>query len=541
MSRFEEKTWGRRTPRPTRFSANGRPESACTPVIVPHVRCVSPKNKSKNLESPRNHLLSQRPEGLPPTALHQVFLTEEAIVQPWLAEQMTPFIASAGCPPMPNGDHFCSLFVCLMIKSPVNSFIMRLDKQRYRWLSRRLPSQTERRLVVLTGARQTGKTTLVRHVWPQLRYVNLDAIEEREALRALRTTAWGRTVGDAILDEAQKEPSIFDKVKFAYDDEQISFTALLGSSRLFLLDRIRESLAGRAFLFELWPLMPSEIRSLAENPPERPLLDRLIVAKTSLQSVLEAESPVCLGAEEDARQGAIEHLETWGGMPELLFLSPETRREWLRSYLQTFLERDLLDLVRLNDLQPFRTLQMLAMLRTGQLLSYSELGRDAQLATATVRRYLEYLRRSYQAFLLPPYHVNLTSTVVKSPKLYWADLGMVRQATGQWGPSTGAMFETLVISEIHKWVHTLARDTRMFFYRTRSGLEVDLLLETPRGIIGVEIKSRLATARDARNLITVAAALGKRWLGGLVVCRGGSIAPLVPETSIWRVPIHRLL
>ncbi len=430
---------------------------------------------------------------------------------------------------------------CMMNKTSVNSFTMRPEEQRYRWLSQRLPDPTQRRLVVLTGARQTGKTTLVRHLWPQLRYVNLDALEEREALRSLRTSAWGRTVGNAILDEAQKEPTVFDKVKFAYDGKQITFTALLGSSRILLLDRIRESLAGRAFVYELWPLMPSEIRSPVAPPPEPPLLDRLLLAEASLQPILEAEPPVLIGEERDTRQAAIEHLETWGGMPELLFLGPESRREWLRSYLQTFLERDLLDLVRLRDLHPFRTLQRLAMLRTGQLLSYSELGRDAQMSTATVRRYLEYLRLSYQVVLLPPYRANLTSTVVKSPKLYWADLGLVRQATGQWGPSTGAMFETLVVAEIHKWLHTLGREVRLFFYRTRSGFEVDLLLETSRGIIGVEIKNRLGTPRDARNLVRLAEAVGQRWLGGLVVCRSGSIEPLTADAGVWRVPVHRLL
>ena len=97
---------------------------------------------------------------------------------------------------------------------------------------------------MLTGARQTGKTTLARRMYPHLRYVNLDAIEEREATRGLRSGSWGRVVGPAVIDEAQKEPGVFDKVKLAYDERQISFSVLLGSSRVLLLDRVRESLAG---------------------------------------------------------------------------------------------------------------------------------------------------------------------------------------------------------------------------------------------------------------------------------------------------------
>ena len=124
----------------------------------------------------------------------------------------------------------------------------------------RLPSAGKRRLVVLTGARQTGKTTLARQVYADLRYLNLDAIEEREALRGLRSASWGRAVGAAVIDEAQKEPGVFDKVKLAYDERQVAFSVLLGSSRVLLLDRVRESLAGRAFVYDLWPLMASELR-----------------------------------------------------------------------------------------------------------------------------------------------------------------------------------------------------------------------------------------------------------------------------------------
>jgi len=115
-------------------------------------------------------------------------------------------------------------------------------------------------LVVITGARQTGKTTLARHVYSQLRHVSLDAPENRDALRELSTAAWAETVGEAVIDEAQKEPSVFDKVKYSFDDGKISFTVLTGSSQILLLQKIRESLAGRAFSYEMWPLMQCVLR-----------------------------------------------------------------------------------------------------------------------------------------------------------------------------------------------------------------------------------------------------------------------------------------
>ena len=416
--------------------------------------------------------------------------------------------------------------------------------RRYRWLQERLPRSDKRRLVVLTGARQTGKTTLVRALYPELAYHNLDHLEDREALLRLRTSSWSRIVGSAVIDEAQKLPAVFDKVKWAFDQGEISFSVLTGSSRILLLDRVQETLAGRAFLYDLWPLMASELRAPAgDRPSSYPLLHHLLAEPERLSDLLAAEPPLLLGADEEERLSAVEHLLTWGGMPELLQLDDEEeRRQWLRSYRQTFLERDLTDLVRLRDLLPFQTLQRLAMLRSASLLSYSELARDAGIAVNTARRYLEYLRLSYQTILVQPWRSNEASRLVKTPKLYWLDLGILRQGIRRWGPADGAMFETLVVAEIHKWVRTMTPDVELFFYRTRSGLEVDLVLDTPRGMIGVEIKQRRrAAAPDIRPLQTLAARYADRWCGGLVILDGGEVQRLSPENDIWAVPIHRLV
>ncbi len=414
-----------------------------------------------------------------------------------------------------------------------------MKKQAFRWLSTRLPSNDRKRLVVLTGARQTGKTTLARRLYPELRYINLDAIEERETVRSLRTAAWGKTVGAAILDEAQKEPGIFDKVKYAYDDNSLRFSVLLGSSRVLLLDRVRESLAGRAFVFELWPLILSEVASAFGASPAPPLFDRLITEPRRFAKTLAAEPLRLLGEEAKPAGEAFSHLASWGGMPELLYLDDDDRREWLRSYHQTFLERDLADLGRVSDLLPFRTLQRLAMLRSSGLLHYAELARDAALGTTTVRRYLEYLRLSYQVILLPPFGRNLTSSTIKTPKLHWMDTGLLRQGIGYFGPITGSLFESLVVAEAKKWVDTLGRDTPLSFYRTRSGREVDLLVTTSEGLIGMEIKNRNRVApRDTSALRALAAALGDEWAGGLVVHRGENLADL--GGGIWAVPAQRL-
>ncbi|GDX80837.1 ATPase [Deltaproteobacteria bacterium] len=416
---------------------------------------------------------------------------------------------------------------------------MHMIQQAERILGGRIPGSDRQRLVVITGPRQTGKTTLARQKWPELSYLNLDAIEIRESLRGTRTATWARVVGNAILDEAQKEPTVFDKVKYAYDAGDISFSVLLGSSRFLLLDRVRESLAGRAFVYELWPLCVSEVRSALGRPLSPPLLDALLARP--IDEVLEAEPELLFGEADALSRLAIDHVATWGGYPELLRLDDNDRREWLRSYQQTWLESDLRDIGRVNDLLPFRRLQALAFLRSGQILSYSELARDAALPVATTRKYLEYLDLAFQVISLPPWTTNLTSAVIKTPKLYAADLGMLRAVTGQ-TPGGGAWFETLVVTEIHKWAKSTGRDVRLSFYRTRSGMEVDLLLETPTGVLTIEVKARAAaTLSDARNSITVGAALGDRWRGALVVTQGERIERLHPEQPVWAVPISRLL
>ncbi len=417
----------------------------------------------------------------------------------------------------------------------------------FRWLSTRLPQSSERRVTVLTGPRQVGKTTLAKRTYPDVRYVNLDAPEDRAQLRAVRTAAWARTIGAAVLDEAQKEPSLFEKVKYAYDAGELDFTVLLGSSRLLVLDRVRETLAGRAFVFEMMPLMFSELIADEGTTPPLPLLDRLLTSSGPVGRVLDREPQVLLGEEAARLAQALEYLTRHGGMPELLALTETDRRTWLHSYARTYVERDVMDLSRLADLEPFRLLQRLAMLRSAQLLSFAELSRDAGIGASTARRYLDYLDLTYQTVRLAPFHRNLTSAAVKTPKLYWGDVGILREGTGQWdapvqGAMAGALFETLIVTEAHKWIATMQRDTRLSFYRTRAGLEVDLMLETPTGVIGVEVKNR-STVRgsDARALTAVALALGTEWRGGIVVTRGESIEPLDETLDLWAVPAERLL
>ena len=409
-----------------------------------------------------------------------------------------------------------------------------------RVLGQLLPEPSFARLVVITGARQTGKTTLSREKYRHLKYINLDAPENRELVRLLATPQWGESIGNSIIDEAHKEPSVFEKVKYAFDERQITFSVLTGSSQILLLRQVRESLAGRAFFYELWPMMQCELRSIESSTEVAYPLLASIISEQSVGSALE-DVPKRLVVSDDIKYIEAErYLLNWGGMPALLDMSDAERWTWLKNYGYTYLERDLADLARLNDLMPFRKFQKLSALRSSMLLNYSEIARDTGVSVDTARRYLEYLRISYQTILLQPYYKNLTSSVVKTPKIFWLDTGIWRQLTGFRGEITGQIYESMVVAEIIKWIRTSQCEGELYFYRTKSGLEVDLILELPMGCVAMEIKTReKVTSKDARPVKVLAQSLSDKWLGGLIIYRGDSIVKL-EDPDIWAVPSRRL-
>lgn len=414
------------------------------------------------------------------------------------------------------------------------------EKQVNRIIKDRLPSSEERTLVLLTGARQTGKTTLLKLSYPLLTYFNLDAIEYREQLSRVSTFSWGRDVGNAVIDEIQKEPELFDKIKFAFDERDINFSVLSGSAQILLLKKVKETLAGRVIIFELFPLMLCELVYSDDKKIQQLLIDELIKCKEA-SSVFESKPAVLLGSKWDESFQPEEYLIRWGGMPALINIKDEVRkRAWLRDYSVTYLERDLGDLARMNDLMPFRKFQQLAALCSSNLLAYSELARDAGIGTETARRYLEYLRISYQLVLLPPYHKNLTSSLIKTPKLYWLDNGLLRQLSGLgFDVMNGQLYENYVASEMIKYLRSVQKTEALSFYRTRSGMEVDFCLETEGGLIGIEVKNRQTIDKsDYSSLKRLQEASKENWLCGLLVYRGNQIIKL--DEKLWAVPSCRL-
>jgi hypothetical protein len=350
-------------------------------------------------------------------------------------------------------------------------------------------SQKHARLVVLTGARQTGKTTLARRTFPEIAYISLEDPVVRPSYTRLSAAEWIETYPVAILDEVQKAPSLIESIKAAHDMSQDVRYMLLGSSQILLLSKVKESLAGRVAIEELWPLtLPEMVSASWDDPlPESRLITYLRgdpVRTEVLLGVPAADQGFAKG------QTAFARYLSFGGMPVVHDpeLSDPEREEWLHNYQRTYLERDVTDLATLQDLQPFVLAQKAVAARTGTLVNFSDLARSASISPATARRFLRYLELSYQVLVLPPYHRNPEKRLSKMPKVHFLDPGVLRGITGRRGPPTGKEFESAVAGEVFKQLRTASLRVDLFHLRTYDGREVDLLLELEQGFVAVEIK-----------------------------------------------------
>lgn len=375
------------------------------------------------------------------------------------------------------------------------------------------------RLTVLTGARQTGKTTLVQHAFPEYEYISLEDPAIRPAWTRLSAVDWIRHHPRAIVDEVQKAPSVVETLKAARDmDGQVRYL-LLGSSQIRLLAKVKESLAGRAALEELWPLTLPEMMTGSWEEPVRE--SRLVawLRDRAWGADLAAGIPAADPAFADA-QALFSRYLALGGMPVVHDpdLADRDCEEWLDDYRRMFLERDVADLALVRDLEPFVMAQKAIALRTGTPINFSELARAASISADTAHRFLRYLELSYQVLLLPSFHRNPRKRLVRSHKVHFADPGVHRSLTRRRGPCTGEEFESYVAAEIWKQVRTAALRVDLYHLRTHDGREVDLLIETEDGFVAIEIKAadRVAST-DARHLRRVAEFLDKPVLASLVL------------------------
>ncbi len=397
-------------------------------------------------------------------------------------------------------------------------------------LQRRAASKLGR-LVVLSGARQTGKTTLARAAFPDRQYLSMEDPALRPGWARLSAAEWIARYPSAIVDEVQKVPSVVETLKAAFDAAPHVRYLLLGSSQILLLNRVKESLAGRAALLELWPLTLPELDTRSWSTP---------VGTSRLLAWLMAGggAPEPLLGTPAASRSFARHAQTFsrylqiGGMPVVHDpeLSERDCVDWLDDYRRTYLERDVRDLVALTDLDPFVRAQQVAAARTGCTVNFSDLARSAGVAPQTAKRFLRYLELSYQVILLPPYWRNPEKRLAKMPKLHFVDPGVQRSCLTRRGEPTGREYESAVVAEIHKQLVSARLRAELFHLRTYDGREVDLLIELSEGFVAIEIKqTRHVSPVAARGLRGLQALLDRPLLLSLVLSEDREVRWLTNE------------
>lgn len=386
-------------------------------------------------------------------------------------------------------------------------------------------------VVVLTGARQTGKSTLARQRGgDDRRYRTLDDLDVLEQARDAPDALVARD-GRVTLDEVQREPDLLRAIKRAVDENRAPGRYLLtGSANLELMGRVSETLAGRAVYLTLYPMTVGETLGHGRAG--------------AWDAVIDAEPahwPDRLARSRLAADWRWEDHARIGGYPE-----PATRLQtagdraaWFDGYLRTYLERDLQRLSAIDDLVAFQRLVRASALRVGQVVNQAEISRDVGLPSTTAQRYLGLLETSYQIVQLPPYAVNRTKRLVKSPKLYWSDTGLALALTGASDP-TGAHLENLLVADLLAWRETRVPRPEILYWRTYGGAEVDLVVETPSRLVPMEVKSapRVRMA-DAKHLRLFLDEYRDRAPAGVILYGGDEVYWL--DDGILAVPIRHIL
>jgi hypothetical protein len=390
--------------------------------------------------------------------------------------------------------------------------------------------------VLVNGARQTGKTTLVREIArgrPGTRYVTLDdaatlaaAVNDPAALLA--------GSGDLlVIDEVQKAPGLFPAMKIQIDrDRRPGRFLLTGSANVLMLPQVSESLAGRLEILTLWPFSQGEIEGRREG-----LLDALF-AEALPGLPAEPEQPITPLAQRLLR----------GGFPEALGRRDPRRRDaWFAAYVTTILQRDIRDLTQIEGLTDMPLLLQLLAARAGTLLNKAELARGTRIPYTTLDRYLALLHATFLFQPLPAWSGNLGKRLTRSPKCHLCDSGLTAHLTGltaerldRDGTLIGPLLESFVVGELRKQASWAETPVTLYHFRTPSQRETDLVLEDRGGrVVGIEVKasSRLRE-RDFNGLRSLAREAGERFLRGVLLYTGEEMLPFGPR--LHAVPVRAL-
>lgn len=383
--------------------------------------------------------------------------------------------------------------------------------------------------VVLGGARQAGKSTLAGTLPGSGRQAK--TLDDLDVLDRARHDPAGLVSGPGplTLEEVQREPTLLLAIQDAIDrDRRAGRFLLTGSADVRLMKGVGDPLAGRASHLTLWPLTRREQLGLGRCG----LWEELVTSRKGRWMDL----VMATGAgPEDWRE-----LARRGGFPApaLHLTTSAERGAWFEGYARTYLERDLQVLSSISALPGFRRLMRAACLRSGQLVNQAELARNVALPQPTVHRYLNLLETSYLLVRLPAYSVNRTKRLLKSPRLYWGDVGLSLHLAGQAEP-TAAHLENLALLDLLAWRDARSEQAGIFYWRTTTGEEVDFVIEAEGRVLPIEVK---ATARpdlsDAVHLRSFRSEYGKPARAGILIHDGTATEWL--SSDVLAVPWWRI-
>lgn len=383
--------------------------------------------------------------------------------------------------------------------------------------------------VILTGPRQAGKTTLLRELFGSShRYVSLETPDVRAAAIADPRGFLDLNSSPVIFDEIQYAPDLLFYIKEKIDENRTSYGQyiLTGSQNLLLQEKVVETLAGRTAILRLLPLSLSEIMGEpnARFPWENNGFNSLI--QPSMKDLWK--------------------LMLRGAYPELTENPSKDASLWHAGYVQTYLERDVRTLRQVGDLTQFQLFLHAIAAKSAQLFVASDVAKDIGVSVNTVRAWLAVLEATYQVIILRPYFSNLSKRLVKSPKIYFTDVGTLCYLTGlrdadhlAAGPMSGAVFETFVVSQVYKRLLNRGIEPSVYFWRTATGTEVDILIEEQGILHPIEVKAT-ATPRPAMasGISSLYKDLGRQAGKGYMIHMGDVRLPLAPNVEA--VPLVQL-
>lgn len=397
-------------------------------------------------------------------------------------------------------------------------------------------------VVLLNGARQTGKSTLAESLSSAFSgsYFDLDDVTTLSAAKRDPTGFINQRTDFIVIDEVQKAPELFPVIKSIVDrqrrenkkDKSTSRFLLTGSANVLLLPKIAESLAGRMEIITLFPFSYSEIHR---------------GKKEEFLDILFAHSPHEFSSSGGA-QTSLAEIVSKGGFPEALTRSQEERREtWFANYVTAILQRDIRDIANIDGLVEMPRLLALLANRIGGLLNFTDLSRSCGIPQSTIKRYVALLEAAYLFQPLAPWSTNQDNRLIKSPKCFLIDSGLAAYLIGyrdkqmRMASQFGHLLENWVVSELRKQAGWSKTRASFFHYRSLAGKEVDIVIEDRQGrIVGIEVKaSDSVTAKDFNGLDELSAAAQKRFLHGVVLYQGkqainfGKKLMALPLSSIW--------